>query len=73
MMTIVGCDDDSPETSDIAHSSAVTDMFGPLWKIENTWKEHSTLYMTDAWLDEYLYDAVINRKIFISGNPSFLI
>lgn len=62
MMTIIGCDD--PDVSKYAgeHANELPEAMGPLWKIENSWKDASTLYMTDPWLDEYLYGIVIEKK-----------
>ena len=35
---------------------------GPLWKVENSWKDVQYLYMTDAWFDKNCYDIVVDRK-----------
>ena len=36
--------------------------YGPLWKVENSWKDNAEIFMSDAWLDEYLYAIVIDPK-----------
>ena len=35
---------------------------GPLWKVENSWKDVQYLYMTDSWFDRHCYDIVVDRK-----------
>lgn len=35
---------------------------GPLWKVENSWKDVQFLYMTDSWFDGHCYDIVVDRK-----------
>jgi bleomycin hydrolase len=57
-MVLVGCDDqdllrggeDAPAT------------LGPLWKVENSWKDKQTLYMTDDWFEKYCYGIVVDKK-----------
>jgi aminopeptidase C len=62
-MTIVGCDDENPaKVASSAGGGSPDEYLGAMWKIENSWKDLSELYMTDAWVDEYLYGVVVDKK-----------
>mmetsp|Transcript_101148 Transcript_101148/g.198481 ORF Transcript_101148/g.198481 Transcript_101148/m.198481 type:complete len:490 (+) Transcript_101148:40-1509(+) len=68
-MVLIGCDDEISSTSDASATPATTEgvgsvvlPLGPLWKVENSWKDHQYLFMTDAWLDRNCYDVVVDRK-----------
>ena len=70
-MVLIGCDDDPSAVSAAAADSDTTTApplllpLGPLWKVENSWKDVQYLYLTDKWFDNNCYDVVVDRK-FVS-------
>jgi bleomycin hydrolase len=60
-MVLIGCDDPEPNAVAGAKES-VTLPLGPLWKVENSWKDHQFLFMTDTWFDRNCYDIVVDRR-----------
>jgi bleomycin hydrolase len=70
-MVLIGCDDDpAAGTATEAGAAAAAGAgagelllpLGPLWKVENSWKDHQYLFMTDGWFDKNCYDIVVDRK-----------
>jgi bleomycin hydrolase len=61
-MNIVGCDD--PDHQRLATGPEL--YAGPIWKIENSWgatvESEALLYVSDRWLDNYLYGVVVDPK-----------
>lgn len=66
-MVLIGCDDPlpsaAPGTGVIEGAEAPLLLpLGPLWKVENSWKDHQYLFMTDAWFERNCYDIVVDRR-----------
>ena len=65
-MVLIGCDDAPVAVTDGASAEApLLQPLGPLWKVENSWKDHQFLFMTDSWFDRNCYDIVVDRR-FVS-------
>lgn len=65
-MVLIGCDDAPATGTDGASTEApLLQPLGPLWKVENSWKDHQFLFMTDSWFDRNCYDIVVDRR-FVS-------
>lgn len=62
LMSFVGCDDTDTKKYDGDALEKLPQAYGPLWKVENSWKDNAEIFMSDAWLDEYLYAIVIDPK-----------
>ena len=62
-MLFTGCDDkDAVKYEGAPLSGAEAELMQPLWRVENSWKDNARMYMTDAWVDEYVYGAVVDRR-----------
>ena len=59
-MVLVGCDD--PETTRYEGEGKPPASLGPLWKVENSWKDNQFLFMTDEWFNKNCYGIVVDQK-----------
>ena len=64
-MVLVGCDDE--EIKRLEGGGLAPASLGPLWKVENSWKDNQFLFMTDKWFDRNCYGIVVDKK-FLSAS-----
>lgn len=59
-VALMGCDDVGTRRRDVP--SPFAELNEPMWRIVNSWKDRTDIYATNRWLEEYLYDIIVDRK-----------